>query len=112
MKFDELNSEDEIDLLKAAEKQNLRELKAIAKTLSRTLNDAKKSSSPPPAINQPLPVIPGNVPNFVYGEMPPVNYFMNWPHGTTWFPGNPGYHPYGSAPVFMPGNMMMPSIPI
>jgi len=112
-KFDEFNSEDESDLLKAAEtaeKQNLRELKAIAESLSRTLNDAKKSNSPPTAINQPLPVIPGHVPNLVYGGMPPVNYCMNWPHGNTWFPGNPGYHPYGSAPVFMPGNMMMPLV--
>ena len=112
-KLKEFDSEDESELLKAAEtaeKQNLRELNAIAQSLSRTLNDAKKITSPPPAINQPLPVIPGHVPNFVYGGMPPVNYCMNWPNGNTWFPGNPGFHPYGSAPVFMPGNMMMPLV--
>ena len=67
-KLKEFDSEDESELVKAAEtaeKQNLRELKAIAETLSRTLNDVKKTTSPPPAINQPLPVIPGHVPNFV-----------------------------------------------
>ena len=109
-----------VKVAESIEQQNKRELKALAETLSKTLNTAQLVTtsnqtnmiSPAPIqASYPMAPMPGY--GAMYGGMPSVNYNMNLIQGNSWLPGHPGffppgygYQPFVSMPGLVPGNVM------